>query len=972
LRYKVIHSFLIAVIYSLFYIVFFSPVLFSGRLLAPGDGFTYYLPNFFPDRALWEPLLFSGFPVAADPQVMTWYPVSSIFSFFRSWNSFIISAYVLGSSFTYGYVFRLSQSRLAGFISGLIFGMSGFMMAHLGHTSIIHTAIWMPLFIWALEELLHKLTLRWLVIGILCIPLSIFSGHPQILVYTLCLGTLYVLGRGFSKSIGDRLKYYGLYCFILVFGLSLAAIQIVPSAELKELGMRSQISFGTFNECALNPYQSFTLLFPYLLGGTTGSIYPSYFGSCNIHELSGYVGLLPLLLACIGLITNRKKSIAIFWCCIGIFSFLLALGSATPLANFMYQIPFYNKFRAPARHFIEMTLAVSVLAGLGIAAIQNRAATGRLILRIAAIGAVIMLAVFVIVLVFSYRLDTLAVQKGFGTIAMLPWSNPAVGLPLALFLAGGIILIYWSMNTVSYYRQILLILILITDLGSFGWLMQWRYGAPDSSILNPPAIAQKYKGLLNLHNQRLLTIRGGLGDLSEIPPDISRLWQVPSANGYNPLILSRVRDLLSMEPAGFVTGFWHSEFDRSLDIMGIRYVLMPHDAQGKDIFEKNGIEWIANDMPIQMGNGGNVPHSDSIKLHLPVPFHATAIGIVSAMACSDNISDNVEMVRIKIKDTAGNSKIVNLRAGKDTSEWAYDCGDVLPLMKHGRAPVFESWPVVRKSEKPCEGHKYVSVKPLDRLGKIKSIELQWVALSGTINIKKISLFNAQSHASYPLSAMSNSLMDRMRWRHAEDTGGTTIYENIRAMPRAWLVSEVISTKPQEALYAIKSSKLTDGRDFDPRKIAIVEEPFHYKGSPDPAESARITIMHNSVVEIKTNSQSQSFLVLSDVYYPGWKATIDGVPTHIFQTNYVLRGILVPAGEHVVRFEFRPKSFYIGAGISAVSLFLLFVIFLILRRRLKGFFQSSPNIMIMKLCWLMMAVPIIHSSLSRRCLNRMIN
>jgi uncharacterized membrane protein YfhO len=88
-------------------------------------------------------------------------------------------------------------------------------------------------------------------------------------------------------------------------------------------------------------------------------------------------------------------------------------------------------------------------------------------------------------------------------------------------------------------------------------------------------------------------------------------------------------------------------------------------------------------------------------------------------------------------------------------------------------------------------------------------------------------------------------------------------------------------------------------------------------------SAQIVHLSNTRIEIHTNSASPCFLVLSDVYYPGWKATIDGNPTHIFQTNYVLRGVMVPAGGHIVHFEFRPKSFYWGAGISIISLFSLF-------------------------------------------------
>ena len=83
--------------YGVLYTLFFSPVVFSNELLAPGDGYVYYLPNFFSKGFLWEPLIFSGFPVAADPQAMTWYPVAAFFSMIHSWNAFVIMAYVLAS-----------------------------------------------------------------------------------------------------------------------------------------------------------------------------------------------------------------------------------------------------------------------------------------------------------------------------------------------------------------------------------------------------------------------------------------------------------------------------------------------------------------------------------------------------------------------------------------------------------------------------------------------------------------------------------------------------------------------------------------------------------------------------------------------------------------------------------------------------------------------------------------------------------
>jgi uncharacterized membrane protein YfhO len=73
------------------------------------------------------------------------------------------------------------------------------------------------------------------------------------------------------------------------------------------------------------------------------------------------------------------------------------------------------------------------------------------------------------------------------------------------------------------------------------------------------------------------------------------------------------------------------------------------------------------------------------------------------------------------------------------------------------------------------------------------------------------------------------------------------------------------------------------------------------------------------VRLRVQSAAAAFLVLSDVHYPGWTATVDGVPTHIYRTNYILRGIQVPAGDHSVVFTFRPLSVYLGWAISALCI-----------------------------------------------------
>jgi uncharacterized membrane protein YfhO len=78
----------------------------------------------------------------------------------------------------------------------------------------------------------------------------------------------------------------------------------------------------------------------------------------------------------------------------------------------------------------------------------------------------------------------------------------------------------------------------------------------------------------------------------------------------------------------------------------------------------------------------------------------------------------------------------------------------------------------------------------------------------------------------------------------------------------------------------------------------------------------------------------AFLVTSDVLYPGWNASVDGNAVELYQANYAFRGVVVPAGTHTVRFEFRPKSFYYGVAISVSACLLMTVVAWQIGRRRK--------------------------------------
>ena len=73
------------------------------------------------------------------------------------------------------------------------------------------------------------------------------------------------------------------------------------------------------------------------------------------------------------------------------------------------------------------------------------------------------------------------------------------------------------------------------------------------------------------------------------------------------------------------------------------------------------------------------------------------------------------------------------------------------------------------------------------------------------------------------------------------------------------------------------------------------------------------------VVIETDGAGDGWLVLTDAWYPGWRATVDGAPVEITRADVLFRAVPIPAGRHRVEFAYVPISFRIGAGISLVTL-----------------------------------------------------
>lgn len=145
-----------------------------------------------------------------------------------------------------------------------------------------------------------------------------------------------------------------------------------------------------------------------------------------------------------------------------------------------------------------------------------------------------------------------------------------------------------------------------------------------------------------------------------------------------------------------------------------------------------------------------------------------------------------------------------------------------------------------------------------------------------------------------------------------DDGKYQVLENKNAYPRAFLVSRVVVKKnPQQILDTMFSSKT------NLKTTAVIEQTLAVNAQLSTG-SAVISSYKPNIIKIKTQSNRQSFLVLTDPYYPGWEARVDGKLTKIYRTDFAFRGILIPQGEHTVEFIYAPKTFYYGAIVGIIG------------------------------------------------------
>jgi len=150
--------------------------------------------------------------------------------------------------------------------------------------------------------------------------------------------------------------------------------------------------------------------------------------------------------------------------------------------------------------------------------------------------------------------------------------------------------------------------------------------------------------------------------------------------------------------------------------------------------------------------------------------------------------------------------------------------------------------------------------------------------------------------------------------------------------RAFFVYRTKIINDEEELKKYMSSE-----SFEPRKVVVFEETPDMILDDDSDSlkgNAEITSYKINSISLKVSTPKNGYLVLSEIFYPGWKAYVDGREKKVYRANWSLRAIPIEAGEHKVDVCFEPKSFYTGAWITFITIGLssIGIVYSLLRKK----------------------------------------
>jgi O-antigen/teichoic acid export membrane protein len=633
------------------------------------------------DLPLWDPYIFAGHPFLANGQHSGLYPLSIIFYVLPLWRAYGIFAWLqLGLAGVFAYVFAhvLGIRRLGGLIAGITFQFSGYMLvSSVPHPMNVAGASWLP-FILAMVELIiqqrpalgqRPASLPWALLGATGLGCQMLVGHAENTGFVLLVTGTYAVWRlahsyahllnteGKSKWVdgAKSLARPTLWlALMLVLGLALGAVQFVPLYEVVSTSFRGGEAAASLQDVlgwAYPKRRLITFAIPHFFGNpahhgyfdlftwhwTPAQIFPDGqyidWGTKNYVEGGAYLGLLPLFLAAIAVIsqfTNHQSAnlpgkrhvgrLVVgklvswfkhphipFFTVLALFSLGCVFG--TPLYALVYVLPLFEQSHSPFRWVFPLAVCIAMLAGFGIEAVSKKQETrGKrqspasnlcllgappslvtLLAALACWGGLATLVSLILSRVFFIQIEPL-VARLFLSLAKAPEAFPDhrafysyefkwIALFGLLLTATGIVLrvsrcpIYMRRRPVW---EFLAVGVLVLDMAAWG---AGFAPAVDPRLLDyTPPVVEFLRQDAGLWRYASYTPRGTTKTMNA---NVGMFYGLQSVDGYDSLFSAQYRDTMALiEPQGETAynriASFHKEsslYSPLTDLLNVKYVV---------------------------------------------------------------------------------------------------------------------------------------------------------------------------------------------------------------------------------------------------------------------------------------------------------------------------------------------------------------------------------------------------------------
>jgi hypothetical protein len=372
----------VVILIALPVIIFGVPALL-GHAVLPGDDLTQNFPlRFLAGRQirggqlpLYDPYIWGGAPLLAGWNAAAAYPLTFLFAVLpgtAAWTLNMIVTWAVAGLGMFSFLRALRLGSLPSLLGAVSFAFAGAMPAQVAHLGLVAGMSWVPVQLLGVLRLTEARgtasRLRWIAVLAGTFGLTTLAGEPRAIADAGVIVVIYAawrvirLGRRSGPAAASVAA--GSVAAGLVLGVCLGAVQWLPGLAVIGTSQRGASSVALFSSGSLPHRWLLLMLVPDLLGGSGSLGQPAFFANYNLAEVTGYVGILPLVAAAALLgrlrLRARLPEWAV-WHVMAVVGFVLALGGNTPAGSLLVHLPLFGGLRLQSRNLLVADLALAVL-----------------------------------------------------------------------------------------------------------------------------------------------------------------------------------------------------------------------------------------------------------------------------------------------------------------------------------------------------------------------------------------------------------------------------------------------------------------------------------------------------------------------------------------------------------------------------------------------------------------------------------